>query len=85
MSALPPSAESTGYGGAESTAYGGAGAGLGLAIAREMVALHGSALEVESSPGQGARFSFSLSAAAVAGFTGYGGAKSTARGSTGPA
>ena len=40
------------------------GAGLGLAIARQIVDLHGSALTVESSPGQGARFSFSLAAAA---------------------
>jgi signal transduction histidine kinase len=39
------------------------GAGLGLAIARQIVDLHGSALTVESSPGRGARFSFSLSAA----------------------
>jgi signal transduction histidine kinase len=37
------------------------GAGLGLAIARQIVELHGSALEVESRPGEGARFSFSLS------------------------
>ena len=38
------------------------GAGLGLAIARQIVELHGSALEVESRPGEGARFSFTLSA-----------------------
>jgi signal transduction histidine kinase len=36
------------------------GAGLGLAIARQIVDLHGSTLTVESSPGAGARFSFSL-------------------------
>jgi len=36
------------------------GAGLGLAIARQVVELHGSVLEVESRPGQGARFAFSL-------------------------
>src|SRR5208337_67550 len=60
----------------------GAGAGLGLAIARQIVALHGSVLEVESSPGKGARFSFSLSVRAVAESTGYGGAESTGYGNT---
>jgi signal transduction histidine kinase len=38
------------------------GAGLGLAIARQIVELHGSVLEVESRPGEGARFTFTLSA-----------------------
>ncbi|MGA2974350.1 MAG: HAMP domain-containing sensor histidine kinase [Spirochaetia bacterium] len=38
------------------------GAGLGLAIARQIVELHKSSLVVESAPGQGARFSFHLSA-----------------------
>ncbi|HET6452087.1 MAG TPA: HAMP domain-containing sensor histidine kinase [Spirochaetia bacterium] len=38
------------------------GAGLGLAIARQIVELHGSSLEVESRPGEGARFSFTLTA-----------------------
>jgi signal transduction histidine kinase len=38
------------------------GAGLGLAIARQIVELHGSALEVESRPGEGAQFSFTLAA-----------------------
>ena len=38
------------------------GAGLGLAIARQIVELHGSSLEVHSRPGEGARFSFLLSA-----------------------
>ncbi|MFI5369685.1 MAG: ATP-binding protein [Spirochaetia bacterium] len=52
--------------------HAGAGAGLGLAIARQIVALHGSVLEVESSPGKGARFSFSLSVRAIAESTGYG-------------
>jgi signal transduction histidine kinase len=37
------------------------GAGLGLAIARQIVELHGSRLEVESRPGEGAEFSFTLS------------------------
>jgi signal transduction histidine kinase len=38
--------------------YGGSG--LGLAIARENLAAHGCAIRVESVPGQGARFLFSL-------------------------
>jgi len=41
------------------------GAGLGLAIARQIVELHGSSLEVHSRPGEGARFSFLLSASAT--------------------
>jgi signal transduction histidine kinase len=41
------------------------GAGLGLAIARQIVELHGSILTVQSTPGQGARFSFSLSSPAT--------------------
>ena len=36
------------------------GAGLGLAIVREILALHGSALQVESRQGEGSRFSFLL-------------------------
>ncbi len=36
------------------------GAGLGLAIARQIVELHGSALEVQSRPGEGTEFSFTL-------------------------
>ncbi len=36
------------------------GAGLGLAIARQIAELHGSRLEVESSPGRGSRFHFLL-------------------------
>jgi signal transduction histidine kinase len=36
------------------------GAGLGLAIARQIVELHGSALAVASRPGEGAEFSFTL-------------------------
>jgi signal transduction histidine kinase len=36
------------------------GAGLGLAIARQIVEVHGSALEVESSPGEGTLFHFRL-------------------------
>jgi len=41
-------------------ADGSSGAGLGLAIARQIVDLHGGTLTVESAPGEGARFSFSL-------------------------
>jgi signal transduction histidine kinase len=41
----------------------GGGAGLGLAIARQIVELHGGALGVESPPGQGATFFFDLPAA----------------------
>ena len=37
------------------------GAGLGLAIARQIVELHGATLAVESRPGEGAAFSFTLS------------------------
>jgi signal transduction histidine kinase len=36
------------------------GAGLGLAIARQIVELHGGSLEAHSRPGEGARFSFTL-------------------------
>jgi signal transduction histidine kinase len=41
------------------------GAGLGLAIARQIVELHGATLAVQSRPGEGARFSFALSASTV--------------------
>jgi two-component system, NtrC family, sensor histidine kinase KinB len=36
------------------------GAGLGLAIAKEIVDAHGGTMEVESKPGQGSKFSFTL-------------------------
>jgi signal transduction histidine kinase len=39
------------------------GAGLGLAIAKQIVELHGGALEVESAAGEGARFHFALDTA----------------------
>ena len=38
----------------------GGGIGLGLSISRQLVELHGSRLEVESAPGQGSVFSFTL-------------------------
>lgn len=42
----------------------GPGTGLGLAISRRLVQLHGSVLEIESSPGNGTTVSFSLAFAA---------------------
>lgn len=38
----------------------GEGAGLGLAIAQRIVAMHGASINVQSEPGKGARFSFDL-------------------------
>ena len=40
--------------------HGGAGSGLGLAIARQLVQAHGGSLQVESQPGQGAKFIIEL-------------------------
>ncbi len=42
---------------------GSKGIGLGLTVARDLIAAHGSRLEVESAAGRGARFSFSLALA----------------------
>ena len=46
---------------------GNAHAGLGLAIAKRIVELHGARLDVESTPGRGAAFSFRLRSRAPAG------------------
>lgn len=40
--------------------YGGKGAGMGLAVARQLVALMGGNIELQSEVGLGARFSFSI-------------------------
>src|SRR5439155_15882818 len=42
------------------------GTGLGLALARELLHLHGSALSISSSLGEGSRFSFTLPLASAA-------------------
>ena len=52
---------------AENAHRGNAHAGLGLAIAKRIVELHGARLEVESTLGQGTAFSFQLPVHAPAG------------------
>jgi signal transduction histidine kinase len=50
------------YSGADSREPEKRGMGLGLAICREIVTAHGGTIRVESDPGQGARFTFTLPA-----------------------
>ena len=45
---------------ARQTVKGPKGAGLGLAISRALLELHGGTLGVESRPGEGSRFYFTL-------------------------
>ncbi|MDP2400429.1 MAG: ATP-binding protein [Actinomycetota bacterium] len=45
---------------ADAARSGGKGAGLGLAIAKEIVEAHGSCIEIESAPGAGTTFGFRL-------------------------
>ncbi|HEX2484284.1 MAG TPA: ATP-binding protein, partial [Myxococcota bacterium] len=51
-------------------AAAGPGAGIGLALVREIARAHGGDVSVESAPGRGSRFSVRLPVAATAGAPG---------------
>ncbi|HEX2165551.1 MAG TPA: ATP-binding protein [Thermoanaerobaculia bacterium] len=61
------------------TKLGHGGTGLGLAISHEIVRHHGGELQVESAPGDGARFTLTLPAAPAGGAAADGGGPTTTR------